>query len=250
MLNYEVKGYGNPVVLLHGYLENRKMWKSMVDELSASHKIILLDLPGHGESPNFDEEHTMEQMAREVKETLNFLGVSTAVFVGHSMGGYVTLAYAELFPDAVSGFILMNSTTFPDTPDKKEQRLKAVDTAEKNLDTLIKMSIPSLFAEKNLEKLKPEIELAKALARETSLQGVSAALKGMRLRTDRSFLLEEFPGKIGIIMGKYDKAVNPEELKEIIPNKENIEVLELETGHMAHLEAPQETLNFIRKFLQ
>lgn len=250
MLNYEVKGYGNPVVLLHGYLENRKMWKSMVDELSASHKIILLDLPGHGESPNFDEEHTMEQMAREVKETLNFLGVSTAVFVGHSMGGYVTLAYAELFPDAVSGFILMNSTTFPDTPDKKEQRLKAVDTAEKNLDTLIKMSIPSLFAEKNLENLKPEIELAKALARETSLQGVTAALKGMRLRTDRNFLLEEFPGKIGIIIGKYDKAVNPEELKEIIPNKENIEVLELETGHMAHLEAPQETLNFIRKFLQ
>lgn len=250
MLYYEVKGYGNPVVLLHGYLENSKMWKYMVDELSTSYKVILLDLPGHGQSPNFDEVHTMEQMAREVKETLNFLGVSTASFVGHSMGGYVTLAYAELFPDAVSGFILMNSTTFPDAPDKKEQRLKAVETAEKNLDTLIKMSIPSLFAEKNLENLKPQIEFAKELARETSLQGVTAALKGMRLRTDRRFLLEEFPGKIGIIMGKYDKAVNPDELKKIIPNKENIEVLELETGHMAHLEASKETLNFIKKFLE
>ncbi len=249
MLHYELIGKGTPVVLLHGYLENMKMWAQIKDELSKTHQIALLDLPGHGKSKNLAEVHTMELMAEAVHQTLMELGIENPVFVGHSMGGYVTLAYAELFPAQIQSFILLNSSTLPDSPEKKEQRLKAVETAEKNLDTLIKMSIPTLFSEKNLENLKPEIEFTKGLARETSLQGVTAALKGMRLRPDRSYLLEEFKEPIGILMGKNDKAVNPDELKKRIPQKENISVLELETGHMAHLEAPEETLRFIQRFL-
>src|SRR5690606_2240115 len=186
----------------------------------------------------------------KVRETLAFLKISNADFIGHSMGGYVTLAYVEKFPVDVNSFALMNSSSLPDTDEKKEQRLKAVVTAEKNLDTLIKMSVPSLFAEQNLEDLKQEIAFTKELARETSLQGVTSALKGMRLRPDRTQILNDFRGKIGIIIGKYDKAVNPEELKKIIPPRENISVLELETGHMSHLEAPEETLGFIEGFLE
>ncbi|HLV23859.1 MAG TPA: alpha/beta hydrolase [Moheibacter sp.] len=250
MLNYEVIGDGKPVVLLHGYLENMKMWKKLAERLSSSRKVILIDLPGHGESGNFDEIHTMELMAVKVRETLAFLKISNADFIGHSMGGYVTLAYVEKFPVDVNSFALMNSSSLPDSDEKKEQRLKAVVTAEKNLDTLIKMSVPSLFAEQNLEDLKQEIAFTKELARETSLQGVTSALKGMRLRPDRTQILNDFRGKIGIIIGKYDKAVNPEELKKIIPPRENISVLELETGHMSHLEAPEETLGFIEGFLE
>lgn len=250
MLNFEVKGYGSPVVLLHGYLENLKMWEKISDELSGDHQVILLDLPGHGKSENVDEIHTMELMAKKVKQTLDYLEIIKPIIVGHSMGGYVTLAFAELFPDDIKSFILLNSTSFSDSPEKKEQRLKAVETAEKNLDTLIKMSIPSLFAEDNLKNLKSEIEFTKELARETSLQGVTAALKGMRLRPDRSFLLEEFKGEIGIIIGKHDKAINPEAFKKGIPKKENISVVELETGHMAHLEAPEQTIGFIKNFTE
>lgn len=244
MLHYEIMGKGAPVVFLHGYLENRKMWTPLKDEISKTHQVILLDLPGHGQSPNFAEVHTMDLMAEAVHETLKDLGIENPVFVGHSMGGYVTLAYADLFPDQIRSFILLNSSTLPDSPEKKEQRLKAVETAERNLNALIKMSIPTLFAENNLENLKPEIEFTKELARETSLQGVTAALKGMRLRPDRSYLLEKFKGDIGLLIGKYDKAVNPDELKKIIPQKDNISVIELEIGHMAHLEATEETLRF------
>lgn len=249
MLHYEITGKGSPVVLLHGYLENMKMWGPISEELSKNHQVVLLDLPGHGQSENLAEVHSMEMMAEAVNQTLKELEVENPVFVGHSMGGYVTLAYADLFPDQIRSFILLNSSTLPDSPEKKEQRLKAVETAEKNLDTLIKMSIPTLFAENNLENLKPEIEFTKELARETSLQGVTAALKGMRLRPDRSYLLEEFKGYIGILMGKYDKAVNPDEFRKRIPSKENIALKELETGHMAHLEAPEETLRFIQRHL-
>jgi len=250
MLHYEIKGEGNPVVLLHGYLENLKMWKDFAEELSRNYKIILIDLPGHGKSKTYHKTHTMEFMAEKVNEVLNELQVSDSVIVGHSMGGYITLALTELFPEKVKAFILQNSSSLPDSEEKKAQRLKAVETAHKNLDTLIKMSVPSLFAEHNLHNLKEEIELAKNLARETSPEGVEAALRGMRERPDRTAVLRHFEGKIGIVIGKYDKAVNPEDLKKVIPAKENITVKELETGHMSQLEAPEETLGFISKLIE
>ncbi len=250
MLHYEIKGEGNPVVFLHGYLENLKMWKDFAEELSHDYKIILIDLPGHGRSKSFGKVHTMELMAQKVNEVLEQLQIDKVVMIGHSMGGYVTLAFVELFPEKVKTFVLQNSSSLPDSEEKKEQRVKAIEAAHKNLDTLIKMSVPSLFAEKNLDNLKEEIEFAKKLARETSLEGVEAALRGMRERSDRTVVLENYKGNIGVIIGKYDKAVNPQELREILPEKENIIVKELDTGHMSHLEAPNETLAFIKDFLK
>ena len=250
MLHYEIKGEGEPVVFLHGYLENLKMWKPFSEKLAQNYRVILIDLPGHGKSKSYAKIHTMELMAQKVNEVLESVHIEKVMMIGHSMGGYVSLAFAELFPEKLKGFVLQNSGSLPDSEDKKAQRLKAVETARKNLDTLIKMSVPSLFAEKNLGSLKSEIEFTKKLARETPLEGVEAALRGMRERPDRTGILEKFNGKIGIIIGKYDNAVNPEDLKKVIPKKENIKVLELETGHMAHLEAPEETLKFIMDFLE
>lgn len=246
MLNYEVMGTGKPIVFLHGYLENLKMWDVFQKELSRDFQIVLLDLPGHGKSKFFSEIHTMEIMAEEVQKTLEYLVISEAMFVGHSMGGYVILALAELFPSLVNSFVLMNSTSLPDSQEKKAQRLKAVETAQKSLDTLIKMSIPTLFAEQNLPKLKEEIEFTKKLARETPLEGVVAALKGMRLRPDRSFIWEEFQGEMGIIVGEFDKAINPQDILEILPQNDRLTKLELPTGHMSHLEAPEQSLEFIK----
>lgn len=249
MLYYEVKGEGRPVVLLHGYLENLKMWESIGKELSKIYKVIKIDLPGHGKSNVYGEIHTMELMAEKVNEVLKELKIEKSVLIGHSMGGYVALAFAELFPEKLNGFILLNSTTLSDSQEKKEQRLKAVETAEKNLDVLIKMSIPALFAEKNREHLKEEMEFTKEMARETTLEGVTAALKGLRLRPDRTHILHKFSNLIGILIGKYDQAINPEDLKNVIPEKSNIFMTELETAHMAHLESPNLTYDFIFDFL-
>lgn len=249
MLYYEVKGEGAPLVLLHGYLENLKMWNHPGNKLSESYKIITIDLPGHGKSKVYGETHTMEFMAEKVKEVLDVLNIHKTAMVGHSMGGYVTLAFVEKYPELIDKFILLNSGSLPDSEEKKQQRLKAVQTAQENLDTLIKVSIPSLFAEKNLEELKSEIDFAKQLAKETVLGGVTAALKGMRLRPDRTRILQETKNQVGILIGKYDQAVNPEELKKVIPERPNIEVIEFETGHMAHLEAPELTYEFIHGFM-
>src|SRR5690606_8367506 len=145
---------------------------------------------------------------------------------------------------------LQNSTTLPDSNEKKEQRLKAVEAAHKNLDTLIKMSIPSLFAEQNLIKMKAEIETTKILARETGVTGGEAALRGMRERPDRTTLLYRFKGETGIIIGKYDKAVSPDELKKILPGTPSISKIALEAGHMAQLEDIRATMDFRDGFLE
>lgn len=250
MLYYEVKGEGKPVVFLHGYLENMKMWNPLAGKLSENRQVILIDLPGHGRSKSYGKIHTMELMAQKVNEVLEDVDVSGVAMAGHSMGGYVTLAFAELFPEKLKSFILLNSSSLPDSEEKKTQRLKAVETAHRNLQTLIKMSVPSLFAEKNLDNLKREIHFAKEMAAETPIEGVEAALRGMRERPDRSKIFKDFDGRIGILIGKYDKAVNPGDLKKIIPVKENILVKELETGHMSHLEAPEETQAFVADFLK
>lgn len=247
MLNYKIIGEGKPIVLLHGYLENMKMWENYAEELAKEYKVILLDLPGHGTSEVFDEVHSMEIIAGQVNQTLGFLEVKEAMVVGHSMGGYVTLALADFYFERVKGFILMNSSTLADSDERIELRHRALKLVDRGKGTLIKMSIPLLFNENKLEYLKDEKEFAKEMANETSIKGVKSALRGMETRPDRTHVLEEFRGEIGIILGNFDKTVPPEDFKKVIPNKKNIHVLEQDTGHMAYLEAPEVTLDFIQE---
>lgn len=250
MLHFEVLGKGSPIVFLHGYMGNLKLWNSFAQSLSQNYQVILIDLPGHGKSENYDETHTMELMAQKVKEVLDKLNLEKATLVGHSMGGYVSLAFAELFPQNVNGLLLLNSTVLPDSEQKKAQRLLAVEAAQKNLDTLIKVSVPQLFSQKNIENLNSEIEFTKAMARETSLQGVTAALRGMRIRPDRSRVLRDLEAPIGIVLGSFDEAVNPDEFRKVIPRKPNLILEELPTGHMSSLEMPDQTLSFINEFMR
>lgn len=248
MLNFKVEGKGNPVVLIHGYLENMQMWEDYAKQLSKDFQVIRMDLPGHGDSAVLNEIHSMELVAREIKEVLDFLKITKALVVGHSMGGYVSLALTELFPEKVKALVLMNSSSLADSEEKKELRLRAIEMADKNQETLVKMSIPLLFNEHKLEELKTEREFAKKMALETSLKGVKSALRGMRIRPDRTFILHDFSGEIKIILGKYDRTVPAENFKKEIPNRENISVLELECGHMAYLEEPEKTLESLKQF--
>ncbi len=248
MLYYKTLGKGSPVLLIHGYLENSKMWEDTAAELSKNHFVILCDNPGHGKSPNYGEIHTMEFVAQKINEVLEHLNINEVSIIGHSMGGYITLAFAACFPEKVKSFILMNSSSLPDTEEKKELRKRAAEVAQKNMESLIKMSIPLLFAQNSLN-LKDEKEFARQMMRETTIPGVLAALKGMSQRPDRTEILNSFKGEIGIILGKKDRTVDPDAFKNVIPPKENINILELDCGHMSYLERPSETLKFIKIFL-
>ncbi len=249
MLSYQIKGSGKPVVLLHGFLENSEMWQFLVKETNA-YKFISIDLAGHGNSENFSNIHTMELQAQKVKEVLEKENIKEAIFIGHSMGGYVMLAFYELFPEIVKGISMFFSTTFADAEEKKQQRLKAVETAEKNPDTFIKVSISNLFNQNNLENLQNQISIARNWARQTSVQGITAALLGMRERKDRTNFLLHSTIPIQFICGTFDNAVQSSIIKETFGNQKHTQYNELPIGHMGHLEAPEECKTLILKFLE
>ena len=114
---YTVRGKGRPIVLLHGYLEGGEVWDPLAEKLEEDYLIISPDLPGHGESGVKGEVHTMEFLASAVREVIRDAGEKRVVMVGHSLGGYVTLAFVELYPEMLSGYVLFHSHPHADTPE-------------------------------------------------------------------------------------------------------------------------------------
>ena len=108
-VTFSETGKGRAVVLLHGYLGSHKIWEQTVSNLSKTYRVIAIDLPGHGGTSSYGYAHSMELMAKCVKSVMDHLRLKTYVIVGHSMGGYVALAFADLFPDNLKGLCLYHS---------------------------------------------------------------------------------------------------------------------------------------------
>ena len=158
-IHYSDSGKGPVIVLLHGYLESSEVWNGFEKKLTSKFRVISVDLPGHGLSDIYGEVHTMEFMATVVKELLDYLKVKKAFLTGHSLGGYVTLGFLELFPEYLSGYCLFHSQPFHDPPEaieKRKREIEIVRTGKKNLmypDNVIRM-----FAESNLEKFSDGLQ--------------------------------------------------------------------------------------------
>lgn len=232
---YSSTGEGIPLVLLHGFLENSAMWNLYIDELSKNYQVITIDLLGHGQTENMSYMHTMEDMADAVHAVLFHLNISKAIFVGHSMGGYVSLAFAELYPEMIKGIVLLNSTSKEDSQERKLNRMRAIKAVKQNASIFVGMSIANLFSEENREKLTPEIEAVKDEALKTPLQGIISALEGMKVRKDREFLLHQATFPILLILGKKDPVLNYEDNITQIEGTA-VELITLPDGHMSHIE--------------
>lgn len=248
-IHYSVKGKGSSVVLLHGFLENSLMWKGISEEISKKNKVVCIDLLGHGLTENLGYVHTMEQMAESVQAVLAELKIRKSIFVGHSMGGYVALAFAELFPDNVKGLCLLNSTTRADNSVKRENRNRAIAAVKNNHQSFIRTAVPMLFRSKNKKIFREEVDFVKKEALKTSLQGVIAALEGMKIRPDREVLLHFTPFSKMMILGKKDPVLNLDDLLEQVSGTETI-VVQLSEGHMSHIENKQETIDALLEFIK
>src|SRR5205823_10401836 len=188
------------------------IWKPVFDKLSKSYRVIAIDLPGHGETPCIGYAHSMEMMAKAVKAVTDSLQLRKYVEIGHSMGGYITLAFAELYPDHLRGFCLFHSTSYPDSEEKKKDRLRAIAAVKANKNLFTKNFIQILFAGKNLKYLKKEISFATTIARKTSRKGVIAALLGMRDRARRDMLLWMVKYPVMMVIGEHDNRLPAEHL--------------------------------------
>jgi pimeloyl-ACP methyl ester carboxylesterase len=244
-------GKGRAVVLLHGFLGSHKIWEKTINNLSKSYRVIAIDLPGHGDSPCFGYVHSMELMAKCVKTVMDFLRLKKYVIIGHSMGGYAALAFADLFPDALKGLCLYHSSGYADTEEKKTDRMRAVKAVKANRNIYTKQTIKNLFATKNLKYLKEEVAFATSIAKSTSQRGIIAALYGMKDRPSRDIILGLVEYPVMMVIGELDNVLPPLPLKEQAATIRNQFIVNLEhDGHFGFLESPRQSHNELRIFLR
>lgn len=246
---YTDNGKGNAVVLLHGFLENSTMWDGFIPELSKNNRIVCIDLLGHGQTDCLGYIHTMELMAEAVKQVLYHLKINHSVFIGHSMGGYVALAYAEKYPKAILGLCLMNSTAQADSEERKQNRDRAIAAVKQNHKSFVGTAVVNLFRPKNRTIFSEQIKLIKEDALKTPVQGIVAALEGMKIRKDRMQLFKKAPFKKLMIISKKDPVLNYGNLIAQAQNSD-INVVEFPDGHMSHVENKSLFLQTILYFIE
>jgi pimeloyl-ACP methyl ester carboxylesterase len=248
-ISFNDSGQGNAIVLLHGFLENKKMWTEYVSLFSEKYRVISIDLLGHGESECLGYVHSMEENANVVHEVLEHLQIEKAIIVGHSMGGYVGLAFAELYPKNIRKLVLLNSTSKEDTPEKKLNRTRAIKAVKQNYVGFVSLAIANLFSENNRTRLVEEIEKIKIQALKTPLQGIVASLEGMKIRKDREDLLRKNLFPVLLILGKKDPVLDYEESVSQIEDT-TAELVLFDDGHMSHIENKEELKIILAAFFQ
>lgn len=248
-VNYTDSGKGTAIVLLHGFLENAKMWDAFVPELAQKYRVVTIDLLGHGKTQPLNYVQTMEDNADLVLSVLNELRIRKAILVGHSMGGYVALAFADLFPNIVKGIALVNSTAKPDSAERKINRDRAIVAVKQNYASFVRMSVANLFSEDNRERFAQEIEAVKLEALKTPLQGIVASLEGMKIRKDREPLLHEGKFPVLLVLGKKDPVLNFEETQELKKHP-NVSLEVFPDGHMSPIENRSDLQTVLHAFLK
>ncbi|MBA0885375.1 alpha/beta fold hydrolase [Flavobacterium undicola] len=248
-ISYTDSGKGTAIVLLHGFLENLSMWNAFVPEFSKKHRIITIDLLGHGNTECMGYVHSMEDNADVVHAVLAELRIRKAIFVGHSMGGYVALAFAEMYPDYIKGLVLLNSTSRADSDERKANRNRAIKAVKQSFTNFISLSIANLFSEENRERLKDNIELVKKEALKTPLQGIVASLEGMKIRMDREVLLHLTPYPKMLILGEKDPVLPYTETKEQI-DETAVQLVTFPDGHMSYIENKTELTTVLLDFFK
>ena len=248
---FEEHGSGPCVVLIHGFLEGTWMWKDIIPIISKRNRVVAIDLPGHGKSDNIGYVHQMDEMAECVQSIVHALGIRRVTLIGHSMGGYVALAFAELYPDQVRKLVLYQSTARDDSPIKKKHRTRAMRLIQTNHKSFIRNSIPMLFRPKNRAIFREQINQLKAEALKTSRQGVIAALTGMRDRPNREIILKFAPYPVDIIASDYDPRIPLEESIYLSELSENVNlVLIKDAGHISYIEALDDTIQAFKQVMK
>ena len=246
---YTDSGKGPAVVLIHGFLENTTMWNLIIPELSKRNRVIAIDLLGHGKSDCIGYTHSMELFAETLEAVLKKVRIRKCVLVGHSLGGYVALAFAEKHPKRVKGLCLMNSTSNEDTADRKLLRTRANKMVHKNFSNLVRMSFTNLFSEESRIVFKDQMKNALSEAMQTPIQGYIAGQEGMKLRPNRNHVLAENSFKKLIIMGKKDAVLDYKTSLEEV-EKTNSKHVVLPQGHMSHIENLEELILILKDFLK
>lgn len=254
---YSQNGSGNVVVLIHGFGEDSEVWQDVASVLQAKFKVVLIDLPGSGHSVISDvlllneKLSTIDYYADVVFALLQYLSISQCVMLGHSMGGYITLAFAEKYSNSLKGFGLVHSTAYADSGEKKVNRQRGITMMEEYGGyAFLKTTIPNLFS--NAFKLTDNITIDALIdaGKSFDLVALQNYYRAMMNRLDKTAVLKGSNLPVLFIIGTEDVAVSVKDsLQQThLPNCTYIHVLE-NAGHMSMIETPEIIANYIAVFL-
>jgi pimeloyl-ACP methyl ester carboxylesterase len=252
-LAHAERGTGPVVVLLHGFPLSRALYEHQLNALGSVYRVIAPDLRGHGDSPSPDGAYTMDEMADDVIELLDGLGIDQPVVLGGlSMGGYVALSLVRRYPRRVRGLILIDTRAAADTPEAartREETARAVLQAG-HAGSIIETMIPRLFGKTTLERHPERVGPMLAVMERTSAKGVAGALRGMAIRPDRRAELRSITVPTLVLVGEDDVISPPSEAREIAKTLPDARLQVIPSaGHLAPYENPSAVNDAIRRFL-
>ena len=231
-IHYTINGNGPCIVLMHGFLLSSSIWVDLIPKFYKKNQVISIDLPGHGKSGCIAETHTMELMAEVVNSILEENNILKASFIGHSMGGYICLAFAEKYPTKINKLVLLNSSSEEDSQERKINRDRAIKILKQNEVVFVKMAIASLFPEEKRNQFQHYIDEFSNDALDFPVEGIIATIKGMKIRKDRTSVLKSFQGDKYMISGIEDPII-PISSSEKVANESQTKLLKVQSGHMS-----------------
>lgn len=247
-LAYQDKGKGRAIVLIHGFLANGDLWKAFSSRLSKNYRLIIPDLAGHGDSAALGYVHSMELLAESIQSLLQELKIRKAIFVGHSLGAYVALAFAEKKPDQVLGLLLINSTAKGDSAVRKRSRNQLIQLIKTNRNKAIELLLPTFFKKRN-RKTTYHIRAYAKMANKCDLQGILATIEGMKRRKEREIVLKFAPFPFAYLAGGQDEILPHKVLQAEAKLGENGSFAMIEeSGHILPIEYPEYTFRAIKLF--
>lgn len=241
-LAYARHGTGTPLVLLHGFPLDHTIWDEVVPLLKDMFDIIIPDLRGFGKSTTIGSPYTMDDLASDIAGLLGHLNIEKTAIAGHSMGGYVALAFARLYPESMNGLGLVSSQALADPPDRKEGRYKsAADVAENGIGGVVNAMTTKFTPNKQLQ------QLALTIMKRQQPAAYIGGLKAMAERFDSTPLLASMEYPVVIIHGEEDALIpidRSHEIKNAIAHAHFVVIKD--TGHLPMLEAMQETADSLK----
>lgn len=248
---YRVSGTGKPVMFVHGFGEDGRVWDEMIHDLEKQFQCIVPDLPGSGNSVMRKGDWSMEGLAESLAAILDMEEIPVVTMIGHSMGGYITLAFAEKYRSSLTGFGLFHSSALADSPEKKETRKRGIQFIEQHGQIkFLEQATPNLFSESSRNK-NPQI-VQEILDRFTNFQDTALVhyYEAMMQRPDRTHILKSFAGPVLFILGEHDTAIPLEDGlgQSHLPRLSYIHLLR-NSGHMGMIEETEKCREILQNFL-
>jgi pimeloyl-ACP methyl ester carboxylesterase len=241
-----------PVVLIHGFPLTRAIWDVQADSLAKRFCVIRPDLRGAGASSAPDGPYLMERLASDVAAVLDALAIERVALAGHSMGGYLALAFARMFTERVTHLALVASRLRADTPDEAAGRRALADRLEREMtvEPVVEAYLPRLLSPKTVRE-KPQIaERAYEIARKNTATGAAATLRGIALRASSEDIAEDLDVPALVLAGGLDRVVPLEEARSVAAKFPRAELVICdESGHLPMMEEPPRVTDALARWL-